>query len=104
MSVLAEFSMFPTDRGESLSPYVARAIEIVEASGLRYKLGPMGTTIEADSAREIFEVVEQCLAALQSDCHRVEAVIKLDWRASAGETIDRKVASVEAKIGHKLCT
>lgn len=32
MSVLLEFSMFPTDRGESVGEYVARLVEIVHAS------------------------------------------------------------------------
>ena len=43
MSVLAEFSMSPMDKGESVSEYVARSLEIVAESGVAYKLGPMGT-------------------------------------------------------------
>ena len=34
MSVIVEFSIFPIDKGESLSPYVARALKIIQDSGL----------------------------------------------------------------------
>src|SRR6266566_4594705 len=42
--LLAEFSIWPMDKGESVSEYVARAIDIVDRSGLPYKLGPLGTS------------------------------------------------------------
>jgi uncharacterized protein YqgV (UPF0045/DUF77 family) len=44
MSVIVEFSIFPMDKGESLSAYVARALKIIQDSGLPYELrkGPSG--------------------------------------------------------------
>ncbi len=36
MSVLMEFAIFPTDKGESVSAYVARAIHIIKQSGHPY--------------------------------------------------------------------
>ena len=44
--VLLEFSMSPLGEGESVSRYVARSLEIVEASGLDYRLHAMGTVLE----------------------------------------------------------
>ncbi|MBM4315031.1 MAG: thiamine-binding protein, partial [Deltaproteobacteria bacterium] len=41
MSVLIHFSIFPTDKGTSVSPYVAKSLRIIRESGLPYKLGPM---------------------------------------------------------------
>jgi hypothetical protein len=38
MSVIIEFSIFPMDKGESLSPYVARALKMIQDSGLPYEL------------------------------------------------------------------
>jgi hypothetical protein len=38
MSVIVEFSIFPMDKGESLSPYVARAFNLIQESGLSYEL------------------------------------------------------------------
>ena len=38
MSVIIDFAIFPMDKGESLSPYVARAIKVINESGLPHKL------------------------------------------------------------------
>jgi len=103
MSVLLEFSMFPTDRGESVSAYVARLVKIVAASGLPYKFGPMGTTVEGD-ADAVLGVVKQCLADLQRDTRRVAAFIKVDWRADRDGAIEAKVASVRGRIDGPIDT
>ena len=103
MSVLAEFSMFPTDRGESVGEYVARLVEIVHASGLPYKLGAMGTTVEG-GADEVFGVIKRCLADLQRDTRRVAAFVKLDWRAGREGALQAKVGSIERRSGHPIRT
>jgi uncharacterized protein YqgV (UPF0045/DUF77 family) len=36
MSVLIHFSIFPTDKQTSASPYVARAVRIIRDSGLNF--------------------------------------------------------------------
>ena len=102
MSVLLEFNMIPTDQGESLSPLIARCMDVVERSGLPYKIGPMGTTIEGQTARDVLAVVERCLAELQEDCHRVEIGMSLDWRAGVARRLESQVHSVEEKVGHTL--
>ncbi len=45
MSVLMEFAIFPTDKGESVSKYVSKVINMIDKSGIRYQLTPMGTII-----------------------------------------------------------
>jgi uncharacterized protein YqgV (UPF0045/DUF77 family) len=37
MSVIVEFSIFPMDKGESLSKEVARVLQIIKDSGLPYE-------------------------------------------------------------------
>ncbi|MEE8259552.1 MAG: thiamine-binding protein, partial [Nitrospinaceae bacterium] len=44
--ILLEFSMSPMDKGESVSPYVSRSLDIISNSGVPYRLGPMGTCLE----------------------------------------------------------
>ena len=34
MSILFEFAMFPTDKGESVSPYVSRLLKVIDDSRL----------------------------------------------------------------------
>jgi uncharacterized protein (TIGR00106 family) len=62
--VLLEFSMSPFAKGESLSPYVARSLDIIDKSGLPYQLTPMGTIIEGEWA-EVMAVVTACFEAMQ---------------------------------------
>lgn len=43
--VLLHFSYFPLDQGESPSAPVAQALDVVDQSGLPYRLGPRGTSL-----------------------------------------------------------
>ena len=44
--LLLEFSMSPLGKGESVSKYVARSLDIIDKSGVDYRLNPMGTVLE----------------------------------------------------------
>ena len=99
--VLLEFSMFPIGQGESVSPYVARSLEIVDRSGLDYQLHSMGTVIEGE-IDQVLDVVRQCLDAMAADCDRVSCTIKLDYRKGHRGRLHSKVQSVEDKLGRAL--
>ena len=45
---LLEFSITPLGAGESVSQYVARAVDLIDKSGLDYRLHAMGTVVEGD--------------------------------------------------------
>jgi len=60
--VLLEFSMSPLDKGESVSVYVSRSLDIIDKSGLPYQLTPMGTIIEGEWAEVMAVVTYWCLA------------------------------------------
>jgi uncharacterized protein (TIGR00106 family) len=97
VSVLIDFSIFPVGKGESVSPYVAQMLKIIKESGLPYKLGPMGTSIEGDW-HEVMAVVSRCFEELSEDCGRIYLSIKADYRKGAGGRIKGKVESVEEKL------
>ncbi len=99
--VLLEFSMFPLDKGESLSRYVARCLDVVEHSGLDYRCGAMGTLLEGEFD-EVIDVVRRCFDALAADCNRIECSVKLDYRKGRSGGLETKVASVEQKLGHPV--
>ncbi|MES0490248.1 MAG: MTH1187 family thiamine-binding protein [Leptospirales bacterium] len=101
MSILLEFSMFPTDVGESKSEYVARSISIIKKSGLPYKMGPMGTVIEGEWD-EVMAVVKQCQEAMSSDCNRVYSNIKIDSRKGKSGRLQAKIESVKTKLGEDI--
>jgi uncharacterized protein (TIGR00106 family) len=101
--VLLEFSMSPINKGESVSPYVARSLDIVDKSGLPYQLTPMGTIIEGEWA-EVMAVVTACFEAMRVDCDRISTSVRIDYRAGPGGRLKAKVESVEKKLGRKLAT
>ncbi len=47
--VLLEFSMSPLGRGESVGKYVSRSLDVIDKSGLDYRLNPMGTVLDCGS-------------------------------------------------------
>jgi uncharacterized protein (TIGR00106 family) len=103
MAVLLEFSMTPLGKGESVSEYVARSLEIIDRSGLPYQLNAMGTILEGEWD-QVIGVVGQCLERMSRDCDRVTCTIKFDWRRGATGTLQGKIDSVEKRLGRKLKT
>ncbi len=101
--LLAEISMWPMDKGESIGAFVAPLLDIIDRSGLPYRLGPLGTCIEGEYD-EVMAVVRQCFEHLSSDSNRIACTIKMDWRRGKAGSITAKVASVEEKVGRKLKT
>jgi uncharacterized protein (TIGR00106 family) len=97
MSVILDFSMYPLDKGESLSPYVARSIKIIQESGLPYEFRSMGTSIEGDW-EEVMAVVTRCFETMRQDCHRVALSLKADYRQGPAGRMRRKVESVQEKM------
>ena len=80
--VIAEISVFPLGTGSpSVSQYVAAAVRELEASGLKCTLGPMGTTVEAETPEEVYAAVARAQAAvIELGAERAYTVIKMDER------------------------
>jgi len=96
-----EFSMFPLDKGESLSQYVARSIDIVDRSGVAYQTHAMGTVLEGE-IDQVLDVVRRCYEAMAVDCNRIECSIKIDARKGSSGRLQSKIASVEQKLGRAI--
>jgi uncharacterized protein (TIGR00106 family) len=99
--VLLEFSMSPLGKGESVGKYVARSLEIVDQSGIDYRLNPMGTVLEGEWD-DVLDVVTRCYQRMRKDCGRISCSIKVDYRKGAAGRLNAKVASVEKRLGRKL--
>lgn len=99
MSVLLEFAMFPTDKGESVSPYVSKVIEMIRESGVTYQLTPMGTIIETETMPEALSIVQQAYDVLEPDCDRVYSSLNFDIRKGKSGCMTQKITSIENKIG-----
>ncbi len=100
---IAEFSISPSGKGVGVSKYVARCLDLVDRSGLAYRLNPMGTVVEG-SFDEVMALIAKCHKAVAADCERVSTVIKIDDRKGARNQIEQKVTKVERLVGRKLRT
>lgn len=99
MSVLVEFAMFPTDKGESVSQYVSRIIKMIAESGASYQLTPMGTIFETEKMTDALELIAKAEECLAPDCNRIYSSIKLDIQKGKSNRIKTKINSIENKIG-----
>ena len=95
--VLLEFSMSPLGKGESVSKFVSRSLDIIDKSGVPYRLNPMGTVLEGEWD-EVFAVVRQCYERMKTDCNRISCSIKVDYRKGHSGRLVSKVASVEKTL------
>ncbi|MBN2339943.1 MAG: MTH1187 family thiamine-binding protein [Deltaproteobacteria bacterium] len=94
---LMELSMYPVDKGESLSAYVARLIDVIDQSGLAYRLGPMGTVIEGEWS-DLMALLTRCYETLEPVSNRIIANVKLDARKDSRNRLEGKVRSVQEKM------
>ncbi|SFJ17412.1 thiamine-binding protein [Thermoflavimicrobium dichotomicum] len=66
-----------TPNGESVIPYVDRAIEIIDQSGVPYRVGPLETTMEGE-LEELLAIVKQINDEMvKMGCDSVLAQVKI---------------------------
>ena len=102
--MLAELEIIPLGRaGASVSPLLAKAARLIDASGLDYRVGPMGTTVEG-AWDQVMALAKRCHEAMLQDADRVMTTIKIDDRQDKPGLgrITQKVASLEAQVGKPL--
>jgi uncharacterized protein (TIGR00106 family) len=99
--MLVEFSVVPMGIGVSISKEVAKAIDIVDKSGLPYRVTAMGTIIEG-SWQECFSVIKKCHDMLKKSAPRIYTRIVIDDKGSRKGLLAGKVSSVEKKLGRKI--
>ena len=101
MSVMVEFSVVPVGKGASLSREGSSVLKIVAESGVNYKANPMGTVLEG-SWEEVMGVVKKCHDEVMKGAERAVTSIKIDDRIGKDARIEKKLESVEQKLGKKL--
>ena len=98
---MVEFSIVPLGKAASVSAVVARVLKIVMESGVPYKANPMGTVIEGEWG-PLMDLIKKCHDEAMKDAGRVVTSIKIDDYKGKGDRLDKKLESVEQKLGQKL--
>ena len=94
--ILAEISIVPIGSGTSVSKFVKASLKSIKESGLKFTVGPMGTTIEANSLNEIFDIIGKAhKAVIDMGAFRVITTIKIDDRKDKELSIKRKLNSLK---------
>ena len=99
--MLVEFSIVPVGFGSSIGDHLAEVLRIVDASGLPYKVNPMGTVVEGEWA-EVMNLVKKCHQSVMKTGERAITTISIDDRKGKPNRIDAKVKSIERRIGKSL--
>ena len=80
--------MVPQDQVYSV---VDQVINLIQASGLPYVVGPMETTIEGDLDILLDLVKKAQQACVEAGANRIVSVVKIDYSPD-GVTIDEKIS------------
>jgi len=99
--MLIEFSIVPLGASSSLSAKVATVLDIVDSSGLPYRLTPMGTIVEGEWD-ELMRLVKKCHRKMMRHEERVLTRIIIDDRKGKTGRISHKVRAVEKRLGRTL--
>lgn len=86
----------------SISHHVAHCIDVLEATGLSFKLTPMGTVIEGD-LRDILEAISKMHeGTFGDDVHRVLTTVIVDDRRDKRLTMAGKLEAVRRRRGGQV--
>lgn len=99
--MIVEFSVAPVGTGVSMSEQVARCLDLVDRSGLDYRLTPMGTIVEGDW-EALLELIRRCHFAVREGAPRVLTTIRIDDRRDVEGALTAKTEAVERHLGRQL--
>ncbi len=99
--MLAVFSIVPVGVGSSIGDQLAEVLKIVDASGLPYKINPMGTVVEGEWD-EVMKLIKKCHNTVMKAEERAVTTIAIDDRKGKPNRIEEKVKSIERRIGKSL--
>lgn len=99
--MLASFSIAPVGVGEELKEHIAKVLDLVDKSGLPYRLGAMQTTVEGEP-EQVMDLIMRCHTLMLDHAPRVLTHIAIDDRKGATGRLQGKVADVETVLGRRL--
>ena len=101
--MIARFDIVPVAVGPSLSQYLVEVIDLVDKSGLGYRLTSMGTIVEGEWD-DVLGLIKKCHGVMQKHADLVLTNISIDDRKGYHDRIIGKVDSIEKKIRRDIQT
>jgi uncharacterized protein (TIGR00106 family) len=98
MKVIVDLCVVPIGVGVHLAPYIAACEKVLSEAGLKIQLHPNGTAIEGEW-EPVFAAIEACHQAVHAmGCPRIYTTVKVNTRTDKDQTLEDKVASVQALL------
>lgn len=88
--VNVSLQVLPNVAPEKVYPVVDKVIEMIQASGVAYEVGPMETNMEGEFDY-LMEIVKKAQTlCIEQGAARVMSIVKIDYRPE-GVTIEEKI-------------
>jgi len=95
---IADLSISAIGEGRSLSPYVAKCLNVFTQAGLRTNIHALGTNIEGPLPK-VLSCIETCHNILHEDgVARIISNIRLTTRTDRMQSIEEKINAVSSKV------
>lgn len=90
--ITAEFRVVPVGSGSSMKDEIQKVVKALDKTGIHYDVGPLATSIEADSLDKVFDAIKDAHDALAKDVPRINMEISIDHRLDKEETLSTLTA------------
>ncbi len=100
MSIIVEIAIDPIGTcSSSVGDLISLAVKTISGLGLKYQVGPMGTSFELDSLSKLGIVLSTIHEELyRAGVKRIVTTIRIDDRRDKDETMEYKVKRVTDMI------
>lgn len=93
--LVAELRIVPVGDGSSMEPAMEKVSDAMDATGLEYDVGPMGTTFEAETLDQVLDATKAVHEAVTGSAPRIVTELSIDHRTDKKETMET-LSRVEA--------
>jgi uncharacterized protein (TIGR00106 family) len=92
--IVADLSLIPMGSGTSASKYVKAIYDLLLESGVNFKAGAMSTSVETESFKELFSIVERANRRLaEMGIKRIITKVNIDYRLDKEISIETKLSA-----------
>lgn len=86
--IVAEFRVLPMGTGPSMEDAMQKIVGALDRTGIRYEVGAVGTTLEAERFGDVLDAFKAAHDALVGEVPRIEMELSIDHRLDKEETIE----------------